>query len=65
MKALTAALVDAQLRKMELKFRHFEELEVMLEQQQRRVQEERKKLLRERLEFMSHRAQVMEVSVWR
>jgi hypothetical protein len=37
MRALTAALVEAQLRKMELKFRHFEELETMLEQQQHKV----------------------------
>ena len=37
MKALTAALVEAQLRKLELKLRHFEDLESLLDQQFRKA----------------------------
>ncbi|KAJ3280223.1 hypothetical protein HK104_000821 [Borealophlyctis nickersoniae] len=51
MRDLTMALVHAQMKKMELKLKHFEELEGILEHERKEVERDRQKLYLERLAF--------------
>ncbi|RKO92799.1 hypothetical protein BDK51DRAFT_18475 [Blyttiomyces helicus] len=51
MQALARALVEAQLSKMALKLRHFEELEALLEAERRDVERERQRLFLDRVAF--------------
>lgn len=48
---LVNALVQAQIEQMDLKLKHFETLEAMLDQEKRDLQRERAKLYSERLAF--------------
>ncbi|EDQ89030.1 uncharacterized protein MONBRDRAFT_32596 [Monosiga brevicollis MX1] len=60
MRFLAACLVETQLAKMEIKLRHFEELESQIELKQAAVQQERQALLQQRIKFEAEKRRQIE-----
>ncbi|KAK2174317.1 hypothetical protein NP493_811g01012 [Ridgeia piscesae] len=50
-KSLVALLVETQMKKLEIKLRHFEELEAIMDQEREALEYQRQELLRERQQF--------------
>lgn len=50
-KGLVAQVVEAQLRRLELKLKHVEELESMLENEHQKLEAQKQDLLRDRIKF--------------
>ncbi len=64
MRTEVAKLIETQLRKLEIKLRHFEELEYHLESERQVVEQEKKNLIRDRIEFQTKRLEAEKVSLW-
>ena len=50
-KGLVSALIDTQLKKLDLKMKHFEELEALVDKERDTIENQRQQLLKERQEF--------------
>ena len=61
MRGLVSMLIETQLKKLEIKVRHFEELETLMESERSQLETQRRKLIEERQNFQQHKAQVIEV----
>eukprot|EP01135_Chromosphaera_perkinsii_P003707 Nk52_evm25s252 gene=Nk52_evmTU25s252 len=56
LQGLVAQIVEAQLRKIQLKLTHFEQLEELLEKEKEALEKQRQDLISERLEFYAEKA---------
>eukprot|EP01137_Pigoraptor_chileana_P005852 Opistho-2@49486 len=54
---LVSQLVECQLRKLEIKLRHFDELEAMLHKEREQLEQQRQQLYTERLQFQAQKLQ--------
>lgn len=50
-KSLVSVLIDTQLRKLDIKMKHYEELESLVEKERERISKQREQLMKEREEF--------------
>eukprot|EP00795_Rhopilema_esculentum_P014212 gene14212-5222_t len=61
-KSLVALLVETQMKKLEIKLRHFEELETIMERERELLEQQRQQLLAERQQFFMEQIQMSETS---
>lgn len=57
-KSLVSVLIDTQLRKLDIKMRHFEDLEKLIDKEREGIESQRKQLMKERQEFQLEQIRV-------
>uniref|UniRef100_A0AAV2K3Q3 Uncharacterized protein n=1 Tax=Knipowitschia caucasica TaxID=637954 RepID=A0AAV2K3Q3_KNICA len=62
-KSLVALLVETQMKKLEIKLRHFEELETIMDREKEALEQQRQQLLSERQTFHSEQLKQAEIKV--
>ncbi|XP_041867430.1 SWI/SNF complex subunit SMARCC1-like [Melanotaenia boesemani] len=62
-KSLVALLVETQMKKLEIKLRHFEELETIMDREKEALEQQRQQLLSERQTFHSEQLKQVEMKV--
>uniref|UniRef100_M3ZRG7 SWI/SNF related BAF chromatin remodeling complex subunit C1b n=1 Tax=Xiphophorus maculatus TaxID=8083 RepID=M3ZRG7_XIPMA len=62
-KSLVALLVETQMKKLEIKLRHFEELETIMDREKEALEQQRQQLLTERQTFHTEQLQQAEMKV--
>ncbi|XP_034016750.1 SWI/SNF complex subunit SMARCC1b [Thalassophryne amazonica] len=62
-KSLVALLVETQMKKLEIKLRHFEELETIMDREKEALEQQRQQLLSERQSFHSEQLKQAEMKV--
>lgn len=61
MKGLVSLLIETQLKKLEIKVRHFEELETIMENERNQLEAQRYKLIEERQAFQLQKTKALMV----
>merc|ERR1711881_738072 len=62
-KSLVALLVETQMKKLEIKLRHFEELETIMDRERELLETQRQNLIEERQAFYAEQAKASEVAI--
>ncbi|KAJ7991618.1 hypothetical protein DPEC_G00285770 [Dallia pectoralis] len=62
-KSLVALLVETQMKKLEIKLRHFEELETIMDREKEALEQQRQQLLSERQSFHSEQLKHAEIKI--
>ncbi|XP_061598629.1 SWI/SNF complex subunit SMARCC1b isoform X2 [Cololabis saira] len=62
-KSLVALLVETQMKKLEIKLRHFEELETIMDREKEALEQQRQQLLQERQTFHTEQLKQAEIKV--